>query len=214
MNPKEYELPSPESTDLEPLAKALVALRRDEEPLPPSAELRRQVEARLDELEANTQGKVITKEKAMLKNSTGGFRLRDWVFFAGGSIAAAVATTIIFWPAPKTEMALSWSASKAESTASTPMKTNAPELMMRKYDKRKSRFESVGRDVSSSDGQDELAAEQSSRTASASAQQAGAGGIAGMCAGGVPGGIPGGMPGSGVGGGPPVMPGFGGYPCG
>ena len=77
MNPKQYELPTPESAELEPLAKALVALRRDEEPLAPSPELRRLVEARLAELETNTQGKVITKEKAMLKNSTGRFRLRD-----------------------------------------------------------------------------------------------------------------------------------------
>jgi hypothetical protein len=42
----------------------------------------------------------------MLKNSTGRFRLRDWVFFAGGSIAAAVATAIIFWPPPKTDVAV------------------------------------------------------------------------------------------------------------
>ena len=105
MNPKQYELPTPESAELEPLAKALVALRRDEEPLAPSAELRRLVEARLAELETNAQGKVITKEKAVLKNSTSRFRLRDWVFFAGGSIAAAVATAIIFWPPPRTDVA-------------------------------------------------------------------------------------------------------------
>ena len=105
MNPKQYELPTPESAELEPLAKALVALRRDETPIAPSAELRRQVEARLNELETNTQGTVITKEKAMLKYSTGRFRLRDWVFFGGGSIAAAVATTIIFWPPPKVDVA-------------------------------------------------------------------------------------------------------------
>lgn len=106
MNPKQYELPMPESAELEPLAKALVALRRDEEPLAPSAELLCLVEERLNELETNTQGNVITKEKAMLKNSTGRFRLRDWVFIGGGSIAAAVATTIIFWPAPKSEVAV------------------------------------------------------------------------------------------------------------
>jgi Ca-activated chloride channel family protein len=207
MNPKQYELPSPESTDLEPLAKALVALRRDEEPLAPSAELRRQVEARLGELETNAQGKVITKEKAMLKNSTGGFRLRDWVFFAGGSIAAAVATTIIFWPAPKTETAVSWSTSKAEVTASTPGVKVASESMKQKYDKRKSLFEYQRADASASSVQDESSASQSSRTASESAQPAGAGGVAGMGAGGVSGG----MPGSGVGGGAPGMPGFGGY---
>lgn len=100
-----FELPSPEANDLEPLAKALVALRRDEEPLAPSAELRRQVEGRLSEIESRSQGAVITKEQAMQKNSTGRFRLRDWVFFAGGSIAAAVATTIIFWPSPNAEVA-------------------------------------------------------------------------------------------------------------
>jgi hypothetical protein len=104
MNPKQYELQTP-SQRSEPLAKVLVALRRDEQPLAPSAELRRQVEQRLGELEMNTQGAVITKEKAMLKNSTGRFRLRDWVFIGGGSIAAAVATTIIFWPPPKSEVA-------------------------------------------------------------------------------------------------------------
>ncbi|MGI8977952.1 MAG: vWA domain-containing protein [Pirellulaceae bacterium] len=102
---KLFELPTPESAEMEPLAKALVALRRDEQPIAPSAELRRLVEARLDELETNTQGTVITKENAMLKNSTSRFRLRDWVFIGGGSIAAAVATTIIFWPPPKTDVA-------------------------------------------------------------------------------------------------------------
>src|SRR5687767_7483172 len=104
MNPKQYELPTPESSELEPLAKALVALRRDEQPIAPSAELRRLVEARLSELETNNQGEVITKEKNMLKKSTGRFRLRDWVFFTGGSIAAAVATSIIFWPPPRTDV--------------------------------------------------------------------------------------------------------------
>jgi Ca-activated chloride channel homolog len=105
MNPKQYELPTSESAELEPLAKALVALRRDETPIAPSAELRRLVEERLGELETNTRGAVITKEKAMLKNSKSRFRLRDWVFFAGGSVAAAVATTIIFWPAPRADVA-------------------------------------------------------------------------------------------------------------
>ena len=54
----------------------------------------------------------------MLKNSTGRFRLRDWVFIGGGSIAAAVATTIIFWPLPKSEVAVRTQprASVSEST--------------------------------------------------------------------------------------------------
>src|SRR5262245_29366278 len=89
MNQK-HELPTPESTDLEPLARALVALRREEAPLAPSAELRRAVEARLDEIESDSQGQAVTKELVMLKDNmlkdkgTGNrFRLRDWVFFAG-----------------------------------------------------------------------------------------------------------------------------------
>jgi len=107
MNQK-HELPTPESADLEPLARALVALRREEAPLAPSAELRRAVEARLDEIESDSQGKTITKEQVMLKDKGTGsrFRLRDWVFFAGGSVAAAVATAIIFWPPPRTDVAV------------------------------------------------------------------------------------------------------------